>query len=203
MTCRPLRIGVVGLGAGTLAAYGQPGDFIHFFEIDPDVISVAYGKDAILSFIRDLRARIDVTRGEARLALERETHSCPTAKYDVLVLGAFSGDAIPVHLLTRDAFRIHFDMLQSDGILAVHMSNRHVNLEPVLHAVVEEFPVEVRSTFTVEQPPFKSNICMIFAANHEMLEIPGLDQIGQAAPTDDPSVYWTDDHASLISPLRP
>jgi Spermidine synthase len=200
---QPLRVGIVGLGAGTLAAYGLPGDEFRFFEINPDIISAASGKDAPFSYIRSSKAKVSIVSGDARLSLARELRNGSVGKYDVLILDAFSGDAIPVHLLTEEAFRIYFDALAPDGIIAVHMSSRHVNLEPVLHAVVDEFPVEGRSTFTIERFPFKSNLWMLFSAKHDMLTIEGLDEIGQVEPSDTPPVHWTDDRTSLLSLLRP
>ena len=200
---RPLRVGVVGLGAGALAAYGLPGDSFRFYEIDPDIIDAASGSKAVFTYIRDSRASVVVSQGDARLLMEREAGRPEHQKYDVLVLDAFSGDAIPVHLLTREAFGTYFDLLAPDGIIAVHMSSRHINLEPVLHAVVEEFPVDGRCTYTLERAPFNSSLWMLFSASRPMLEIPGLDEIGQAAPSDSPPIYWTDDYSAIFPILRP
>jgi spermidine synthase len=135
--------------------------------------------------------------------MEREIAQNSFQPFDVLVLDAFSGDAIPVHLLTKEAFELYFKCLAPDGIIAVHMSSRHVNLEPVLHAVVEEFPVEGRMTFSIEKEPFKSNIWMLFSAQHQMLEIEGLDQIGQGQPSGESPVFWTDDYSSLLPLIHP
>ena len=196
------RIGVVGLGAGTVAAYGLPGDYFRFYEINPAVVSIASGSKAAFSYLRDSAARIDVETGDARLLMEREASRGDLQNFDVLVLDAFNGDAIPVHLLTKEAFTVYFRHLAPSGIIAVHMSSRHVNLEPVLHAIVDEFPLEARATFTIERAPFKSSLWMLFSARHEMLEIPGLDQIQQAEPSSDPPLLWTDDRSSILSLLR-
>ena len=197
-----LRIGVVGLGAGTVAAYGLPGDYFRFYEINPAMVSIASGSKAVFSYLRDSAAEIDVLTGDARLLMEQEMARGELQNLDVLVLDAFNGDAIPVHLLTKEAFTVYFRHLAPAGIIAVHMSSRHVNLEPVLHAIVEEFPVEARATFSIEKAPFKSSLWMLFSARHEMLEIPGLDRIQQAPPSSDPPLLWTDDHSSLLSLLR-
>src|SRR6185437_5050884 len=113
----PGRIGLVGLGAGTLASYGRPGDTFRFYEINPAVIDVASHDFHLLE---KAQAKIELVQGDGRLALERE----PTASFDDLVLDAFSGDSIPVHLLTREAFRTYFRILRPDGEIAIHITNR-------------------------------------------------------------------------------
>jgi spermidine synthase len=121
----PKRVAVIGLGAGTLAAYGNPGDAFQFYEINPQVIGLAKSQ---FTFLGDSKAAIAMTAGDARLSLERET----SAPYDVLVADAFSGDAIPVHLLTKEAFALYFQHLKPSGILAIHISNNYLNLAPVV-----------------------------------------------------------------------
>jgi hypothetical protein len=121
----PRRIGVVGLGTGTLAAYGQPGDEFRFYEINPLVIALAHSK---FSYLHDSKAHISIREGDARLSLEQEGNR----KFDVLVLDAFSGDSVPVHLLTEEAFACYLHYLNRTGILAVHISNNYLDLRPVL-----------------------------------------------------------------------
>ena len=134
---KPRRIGVVGLGAGTLAVYGRRGDDIRFYEINPDVISLARKH---FTFLDDSNAEIQVIPGDARLVLERETDQ----NFDVLVLDAFSGDAIPVHLLTAEAMQIYTRHLSDHGILAVHISNSYFDLEPVVRALAEDSGLDAR-----------------------------------------------------------
>jgi hypothetical protein len=122
---RGVRVGVVGLGVGTLAVYGRPGDVFRYYEINPDVIRVAREH---FTYLRDSAAKSEIVAGDARLSLERE----PDQKFDVLVLDAFSSDAIPTHLLTREAFAIYARHLAPAGCVAVHISNRHFDLKPVL-----------------------------------------------------------------------
>jgi hypothetical protein len=128
---RALRIGVIGLGAGTLAAYGQPGDLIRFYEINPDVIAVAK-RD--FSFCRDSAARVEFVPGDARIVLEAELKRDRPGDFDVLIVDAFSGDAIPIHLLTRECFAIYRQHLKRDGLLLVHISNRFLDLSPVVRS---------------------------------------------------------------------
>ena len=119
------RVGVIGLGAATLASYGRPGDYYRFYEINPLVIEVARKQ---FTYLSDCPAKVDVVLGDARLSLDRE----PSQQFDVLAVDAFSSDSIPVHLLTLEAFRLYFRHLRPDGVLAVHVSNTHLKLEPVV-----------------------------------------------------------------------
>jgi hypothetical protein len=107
---RTLRIGGVGLGAGTIAAYGEPGDSIRFYEINPEVIRIATS-GAYFTYLKDSRAQVEVIPGDARLSLERELDRGEPQKFDVLAIDAFSGDAIPVHLLTVEAFQTYLKHL--------------------------------------------------------------------------------------------
>ena len=120
-----IRVGVIGLGTGTLAAYGRLGDYYRFYEINPLVLRLAHTE---FSFLPDCRAKVDVAMGDARLSLERESPE----NFDVLAVDAFSSDSIPVHLLTLQAMLLYFRHLRPDGVLAVHISNRYLDLEPVL-----------------------------------------------------------------------
>ncbi len=125
-------VGIVGLGAGTLASYGRRGDQFRFYEINPAVERVARQQ---FSYLANSPAEVKVVLGDARLVLERE----PSQGFDLLALDAFSSDAVPVHLLTREAFAIYLRHLRPDGVIAVHISNRHINLAPVLANVAAEF----------------------------------------------------------------
>jgi SAM-dependent methyltransferase len=125
---QPQRVGVIGLGVGTLATYGRKGDYYRFYEINPEVIRLARSE---FRFLEESAAQVDIALGDARLSLERE----PPQQFDVLAVDAFSGDSIPVHLLTREAFQVYFRHLKPDGILAVHVSNRYLELEPVVERI--------------------------------------------------------------------
>ncbi len=127
----PARIGAVGLGAGTLAAYGSVGDLIRFYEIDPEMISIAR---SYFTFLGESRATIETVLGDARLSLERE----PPQEFDLLAIDAFSGDAIPAHLLTVEAFDVYLRHLKPNGLLLVHATNRYLDLPPVIARVARE-----------------------------------------------------------------
>ncbi|HWX18489.1 MAG TPA: fused MFS/spermidine synthase [Candidatus Binatia bacterium] len=126
------RIGVVGLGAGTLAAYLRPGDRLRFYEINPEVDKIA---EEFFTFLKNCAGQVEVVLGDARLSLENE----PPQDFDLLALDAFNGDSIPIHLLTREAFAVYRRHTKTNGVIAVHVSNLSVNLEPVVVNVAQEF----------------------------------------------------------------
>ena len=123
----PRRIGILGLGCGTLAAYGKAGDTLRIYEINPLVIDIARTE---FTYLRDTPARVEVALGDGRLVLESE----PSQQFDLLVMDAFSGDSVPVHLITREALATYFRHLKPNGILAINITNRYLNLEPVMAA---------------------------------------------------------------------
>jgi SAM-dependent methyltransferase len=120
-----IRVGVVGLGTGTIASYVRPGDYYRFYELNPLVPPITRSQ---FFFLADAKGKVEIAMGDARLSLEREAPE----NFDVLAVDAFSSDSIPVHLLTREAMLLYFRHLKPDGILAVHTSNRYLDLEPVL-----------------------------------------------------------------------
>ena len=128
----PMRVGMVGMGVGTLAAYGRRGDLYRFWEISQEVIGVATN-EAYFTFVPRSKAKVEVVEADGRLALERERND-GEERYDVLVVDAFTGDSVPTHLITEEAFRLYADRLKEDGILALHVSNWHINLWPIMKA---------------------------------------------------------------------
>lgn len=127
-----MRVGVVGLGVGAMAAWGRPGDYFRFYEINPADINVATSPDAYFTFLRDSSAKVEIVPGDARLSMERELAEGRSQQFDVLVIDAFNGDTIPTHLLTLEAMRVYLRELKPDGVLAVHISNQNFDLRPVL-----------------------------------------------------------------------
>ncbi len=135
-----LRMAVIGLGTGTLAAYARPGDRVTFYEIDRLVRDVAFDPRyfTYTADARDRAASLRMELGDARIRMEAVRRERPQERYDVILVDAFTSDAIPVHLLTREALRLYFDMLEPRGILALHISNRYLRLEPVLANLAED-----------------------------------------------------------------
>ena len=128
----PHKIGILGLGCGTLAAYGMPSDIIRIYEINPLVVHIAQTQ---FTYLKDTAARKEIVMGDGRLSLERE----PSQQFDLLVMDAFSGDSVPVHLVTREAFRTYFRHLKPGGILAVNITNRYLDLTPVMERAATRF----------------------------------------------------------------
>jgi spermidine synthase len=127
----PVHLGVIGLGTGSMAAWARAGDNIRFYEINPLVLDIARSQ---FTYLKDCPAKLDVVLGDARLSLERERGQ----QFDVLAVDAFSGDSIPVHLLTREAFRIYWHHLRPDGVLAVHTSNKYLDLSQPVDILARE-----------------------------------------------------------------
>jgi protein-L-isoaspartate O-methyltransferase len=194
-------VGVVGLGTGTLAVYGRAGDTFRFYEINPEVRRLA---DTRFTFLKNSNARVEVVLGDARLSLERE----PAQQFDVLVLDAFSSDAIPVHLLTQEAFETYFRHLKPDGAIAVHISNRHLNLLPVMVGLAKHFQTMMLCIEWDEKSRpwwFSSSKWVILSRNEPfMLSQPLLSRATIMPDRDaENAILWTDDYASLFSIVRP
>jgi hypothetical protein len=137
----PVRLGVVGLGVGTLSAYGRAGDTVRFYELDPDVLALAKSH---FSYLTSSPSTLEYVIGDARLSMERELAGGEQQRYDVLAIDAFSSDSIPVHLITREAIELFMQHLAPDGILAIHISNRFLDLKPVLANIAQSLGLTAR-----------------------------------------------------------
>jgi spermidine synthase len=145
----PLRVGVVGLGTGTLAAYARPGDEFRFYEINPQVLELSSGPTAVFTYLNDAPGRAEIVLGDARLSLERE----PPQELDVLALDAFTSDSIPAHLLTREAVAAYRRHLRApDGVLAVHVSNKYLDLKPVVRGLARDLGWQALHVDSTSQP---------------------------------------------------
>jgi hypothetical protein len=193
----PLRVGVVGLGAGTLAAYGREGDSFRFYEINPLVIQLA---EEQFTFLKDSPARMEVIPGDARLSLERE----PAQAFDVLILDAFSGDSIPVHLLTREAFDVYLQHVKPAGVIALHISNRYVNLVPVVTQLGRVLALETVLISQTEVDPVLvlPSDWMLLTRNHRFLEQDGIREAAMVPMTATAFPLWTDQYNNLFQVLR-
>jgi len=135
---KSLRIGVVGLGIGTLAAYGRPGDYIRFYEINPEITRIAHDQ-RFFTYLHDCQAKFEVITGDARLPMESELQQHQAQLFDILLIDAFTGDAIPIHLLTKEAFEIYLrEIREPDGMIALHITNAYLDLRPVMVRVAED-----------------------------------------------------------------
>ena len=196
----PVVIGLAGLGTGSLACYVRPGDVVRVYEIDPVVVNLARKHFAAL---RDCAPDAVVSVGDARLVLEREQ-----ASLDFLALDTFSSDAIPVHLLTLEAFHTYLRVLAPDGVLAVHISNRHLDLEPVLAALAERTGLVARikryrsSGDMPSHWPSASSDVVVLASHERTLRALELDDGWVPLGSPDRVRIWTDDYTSIVPLLR-
>ena len=193
----PRRIGVIGLGAGTIAAYGRTGDRIRFYDINPAVQPIARN---VFTYIRDSGAQIDVVEGDARTSLAREEPQ----NFDVLVIDAFSGDAIPIHLLTQEALALYRRHLAPNGILAFHISNRHVNLGPAIDLVARSAGMQAMrvSTDTTPDPGEYTSTWMLATASSSFFAQPQVASVARLQKPVPGLKVWTDDYSAILPLLR-
>ncbi len=189
------HVGVIGLGTGTLAAYGEAGDRLRFYELDPAVIEVARTE---FSYLRSTPAKVDVVLGDARLNLEREAPN----GFDVLVVDAFSGDAIPVHLITREALRAYRRHMKPDGVIAFHVSNRYLSLAPVVRKLAEDQGMQAVLVSDVPTAPLLKTDWVLVTANDKVLKTKTIADVANT-PADIPGLrVWTDDANDLFKILK-
>ena len=191
------RIGVIGLGTGALAAYPQAGETMRFYEINPEVTRIA---SRWFTYLTHCLGKVEVVIGDARLSLERE----PPQNFDLLVLDAFNSDAIPVHLLTKEAFAIYERHLKTNGLIAVHISNKSINLDPVMANLAREFKYQMviaDSPALFDQPWILSAAWALLArdkSGEAIINSPAIQMISRPPRTKSVSIpLWTDDFASL------
>jgi len=194
-----LRVGVVGLGAGTLAAYGLAGDYFRYYEINHDIVELSTAARPAFTYIRDSAARVEIAEGDGRLLLETELSQGKEQRLDVLVLDAFSGDAVPVHLLTREAFDTYWQHVNRDnGVIAVHVSSRHINLLPVLEGVTRYYHGYSLVRFADGDYPFLENLWVFIARHPQDLLMDGLLPNPPPLRTSTRPRLWTDDYSDIF-----
>ncbi len=200
---RTLRLGVVGLGIGTIAAYGRPGDYIRFYEINPAIIDVATAANGYFTYLRDPRARVDIVPGDARLSMEREVAGGQSQRFDVLVIDAFSGDAVPVHLLTTEALAVYLNELSADGVLALHISNNFLDLRPVAARLAQYFGLRCGWVHSEAADRFtRASDWVLLARNTKVLDQPAISARLRPLQIDAKVAMWTDDYSNLFQILR-
>jgi len=206
----PMRVGAIGLGIGTLAAYSRPGDVYRFYEINPTVIRIAKGEGGYFTYLSDAAAHIEVVPGDARLSLEEEAARHDFQKFDVLFVDAFNGDSIPVHLLTREAMALYLSHLRGlDSVIVVNATNVFVNLIPVVAALAENYGLKatlIRST--IRTGLFQPSV-FILLTRGDSLEAPEIRKAGYPIRLDqldprrvkDELPLWTDDYSNVATLL--
>ncbi len=196
---RPRRIGIIGLGVGTLATYGNIGDSIRVYEIDPAVIAAAEND---FTFLIDSKAKVEIVEGDARLLLEREA----PRGFDILVLDAFTSDAVPVHLLTLEAMEIYLRHLAPGGVLAFHLSSQTLRLDRVVRSAATELGL---AHLAVEDRP-RPDAWFLYDSQWMLVseDAVALDRIATSHPStrrvgsDEMVRVWTDDYNSLMSVIK-
>ncbi len=192
-----LRVGVIGMGAGTLVAYGHRGDYYRFYEIDPAIVALSAGRSPYFYFAHDSAAKVEAVVGDARLSLEKEAGLGERQRFDVLAVDAFSSDAIPVHLLTDEAIGIYLTHMRStEGVLAFHVTNWHLDLAPVLAALAESHHLAACQVRNL------GSTWIFLSADPEMLRLPNFAENSTALVLSRKPVLWTDGYSNLFQVLR-
>jgi SAM-dependent methyltransferase len=196
------RVGVIGLGVGAMAYYAEPGQDWTFYEIDPAVKRIAENTDYFRFLGTTLAGRCEVVLGDARLRLR----DAPDGAFDVLVLDAFSSDAVPVHLLTREAVDLYLRKLKPDGVLALHISNRYLDLKPVVKALAEDASLYARyqDDFTVDPGDVGKDPSQWVLMVRDKNDLGPLAKSSRWLLFDDvaPTRVWTDDYSNILSIVR-
>jgi SAM-dependent methyltransferase len=199
-----LKVGALGLGVGTIAAYGQPGDLYRFYEINPIVIQLAEGQGGYFSYLEDTRAKVELVPGDARLSLENELTASQAQEYDVLVLDVFSNDSIPVHLLDKEAFALYLQFLAPGGILAAHITNGYLDLVPVVWELADHFNLE---RAVIEDPGdgkyTRASTWMLLSREPSVLAVPAIaSRVKSMNGYTSTLRLWTDEYSNLFQILK-
>lgn len=196
---RPQRIGVLGLGTGTLATYGRRGDQYHFYEINPQVVSLAR---QYFTYLSDSSGEITITTADGRLGLANEEQHHELG-YNLLILDAFSDDAIPVHLLTKEAFALYLNRLQPHGIIAVNISNTYLDLTPVIHNLATYYQLhELYILSQASTAGASTAYWALLAKDNPLLTHPSLQRIASPAGITSAIPLWTDTYSNVFQVMR-
>lgn len=200
---RPMRVGVVGLGVGTLVTFANEGDYYRFYEINPSVVALSQGPDAYFTYLRDAVAKVDIIDGDARISMERELRDGEAQRFDILAVDAFSSDSIPAHLLTHEAVKLYLQHLTADGVLALHISNRHLDLRPVVARLAEQEGLLSR----IVEADGNDRGCwgstwVLVTANREFAARPVILNAESDEESQGGADIWTDDYSNIYQILN-
>ncbi len=218
---RSFRIGIVGLGTGTMAAYAnqridpaldddeyaqlrarRPGDYVRFYEINPMVEDWAWNRFTYLSDARKRGADVDVYLGDARVVMERQIAEGKPERFDVLAIDAFSSDAIPIHLLTKESLEIYWKHLNRDGVLALHVTNRYINLKTIVRRLADELDIGLLHVTSADDSDREVSSCdWLLMTNNARVRARARFE-GTVEELPDPGPLWTDDFSSVFEVLK-
>jgi spermidine synthase len=199
-TQQSLSVGFIGLGAGTLAAYGKQGDVYRFYELNPAVVDAA---NHYFSYLKNSEADVEIVIGDGRISLTKELTNNINGNFDLLVIDAFSGDSIPQHLLTTEAMELYWQHLRGEGIIAIHISNTHLNLLPLMHGLAQEGEKELVYFKTQAQTKNGHDTQWVWLTNNKiLLESPVTKIYRTSLPNNEEVVVWSDDFSHLLSVLK-
>ncbi len=191
----PVRVGVIGLGTGTLAGYGRKGDVIRFYDINPAVVAIARNE---FGYLGDSEAKIEIALGDARLTLEREAPE----KFDVLAVDAFSSDSIPVHLITKEALGVYLRHVKPDGIVAFHVSNRFLNLGPVVGQIAKASGAFAVNVYEKGEEDKTQSDWVLVSREPKALEVRLIKDASEPVEEQPGWRLWTDDYNNLVQVLK-
>ena len=200
---RGMTIGVIGLGTGTLASFGEPRDKVRFYEINPAVVDIAQ-KQKLFTYLEDCPSDKAIVLGDARVSLEREADRGEFQQFDVLAIDAFSSDSIPLHLLKKECMEIYLKHMAPGGVIAFHISNRHLNLSPVVRGLADEFHLYARRIENLkDHASATATSDWILVSDDRALLDAAAARDSKAWPEKGPErLLWTDDFGSLWQVLE-
>ena len=191
----PRRVGIIGLGTGTIATFGNKGDVYRFYDINPQVVTIAQ-RD--FTYLKDTDATVEIALGDARLNLERE----PAQQFDVLAIDAFSSDSIPVHLITLEALQIYQKHMKPDGVIAFHVSNRFLDLKPVVQMIAEQRGLHLAWVRDTYDDGSTSSDWILLSKDKTFLLKPEIVEATYIIPPEPGWRVWTDDFNNLLQVLK-
>jgi hypothetical protein len=200
---RGLRVGGLGLGIGIIGTYGLENDVYRFYELNPDVIGIAEGEGDYFSFLEDSEAVIELVEGDARIALEEELRAGEVQEFDLLVVDTFSGDTIPLHLLTKEAFELYMAHLKEGGILAVNVSNKLFDLPQAIFPIADDLGLNA-ALIAGKGDGIQSydSVWMLMTTDPVFLNLPFVASRAQERPDYADTRIWTDDFSNLFQILK-
>ena len=191
------QVGFIGLGAGTLAAYGKHLDTYTFYELNPNVVATAQSH---FSYLNNSKAQVEYVVGDGRVQLQKQKEQGQANRFDALVLDAFSGDAIPMHLLTLEAMQLYLSQLKESGVLAIHISNSHLDLTPLMRGLANELKLKVHFFETKAKQAHEHNTHWVTLTFDEQA-IESFKHLQSTWPNQKPTFIWRDDYSNLMSAL--